>query len=486
MDQTSNKRKAPPSPSLPATPCSSTRSSGAVFFPASFTSPQTMPKMSTVPDLAYLISLAPSRITDPTQPPIQGLLAAQEPSPPTNNDAMDMSVAATTQEGIYGSMHAPTPATTTVPLTPLKGVTPPVLTTPHPSGPIHDTSTSSDLIEALTAVAETTLEMATFSSLARSASSRYTHLPSNNFLTTYRGIPGEFLQGLPPDTVKAWCDVAPPKFFVQFFGYDGGNQREKHPHLIGLFRKAVEEIAALRGDKELLARIAPPPSPTSATTHPLVTFLAYGISQHMATTILDQRIWSFPEVTFEATPFETKTIPHLILCIAGFMSPDEQNAEKAVKKVWNKPGNAFRLADILQQHDASFAGKGLWDAAVDAISEMILSMAVEFVDFKEPGGIPSPRFNVYTHSPTGCLVAWSYIKVFLFALSYPSLLCGVGRPTKLFSCQICHSFSHPRGLCLFPHLPGWNGPKLEPDRRFPTRGGARGRGKTRGRHGAPF
>ena len=110
------------------------------------------------------------------------------------------------------------------------------------------------------------------------------------------------------------------------------------------------------------------------TAHPLITFLAYGISQHMATTILEQRIWSFPEVTFEATPFETKTIPHLILCIAGFTFPDEQNVEEAVQKVWSEPNNVSRLTDILQQHNALYAGKDLRSAATDAISEMILSM----------------------------------------------------------------------------------------------------------------
>ena len=62
-------------------------------------------------------------------------------------------------------------------------------------------------------------------------------------------------------------------FFIKFFGYNGSNQREKHPTLIGLLRKAMEEITMLKGNKE-----------------PLVTFLAHSISQHTMATILDQRI----------------------------------------------------------------------------------------------------------------------------------------------------------------------------------------------------
>ena len=70
----------------------------------------------------------------------------------------------------------------------------------------------------------------------------------------------------------------------------------------------------------------------------------------------------------------------------------------------------------------SYAGKDLHEAATDVILEMILSMAIKFVNFKEPGEIPSLCFNMYTCSPTSYLVAWSHIKVFLFTLFYPSLL----------------------------------------------------------------
>lgn len=211
-----NKRKAPPSPSPPSTPCPSSHSSGAVVFPASFASPHTMPKEVAVPDLAYLTSTTPSHIANPPQSLTQGTPVAQGPTPPTNGHDQDMSDTAGAQEGVYSSMHAPTPVAPMMLATSLEDDSPSGPAAPFPN-PALDTSTPNNLIEALLAVAETTLEMATFSSLARPALSHYTHLVSDNFPTIYRGIPGEFLQGLPPDTIKAWCEVAPPKFFVRFF-----------------------------------------------------------------------------------------------------------------------------------------------------------------------------------------------------------------------------------------------------------------------------
>ena len=87
-------------------------------------------------------------------------------------------------------------------LPPLSETNPPAPVASYTPSPTHNTSTPSELIEALSAVVETTLEMATFSSLACLALSHYTHLSSNNFSTIYIGISGEFLQNLPLNTAK--------------------------------------------------------------------------------------------------------------------------------------------------------------------------------------------------------------------------------------------------------------------------------------------
>jgi hypothetical protein len=39
---------------------------------------------------------------------------------------------------------------------------------------------------------------------------------------------------------------------------------------------------------------------------------------------------------------------------------------------------------------------------------------------------------------------------------------GTGKAGPMRHCQICHYITHPRGLCPFPKLNGWMGPKHNP------------------------
>ena len=409
----------------------------------------------------------------------------QQPNNADEED-MDMSDSQDDREGIYGSMHAPAKPHTAAATTQQDKPPSPENTLPPPK---KTSVTRADLFKALTSAAESTAGMVTISSSSHNEL-RHTQLTWEDFPTIYRGFPGEFLQGLPSDTMDAWCDVPNLKFFIRFFGYDGSNQAEQRPSLIGRFKKAVEEIVTAAGDPATTVEVAPPPPPTPATKHPLITFLARDISQHSTDAILKQRIWSFPEITFEAIPFEVEVIPHLIQCVTGFMSADENSARTTIEGTWRDPETRERLTATLQKFDKEFTGEDL-STAKSAIETMIDTLTVEFIDFKDPGGIPSPRFNVFARSPTSDMLAFTNIRILLYSLSYVSLLCGVGRPVKLLSCQICHSFNHPRGLCLFPHIQGWNGPTHEPERRTMTnrgwdRGRGRARGRGRGRRGTPY
>ena len=124
-----------------------------------------MLKKVAVPDLAYLTSLTPSHVANPPQSLTQGTLVAQGPTPPTNGHDQDMSDTTGAQEGVYSSMHAPMPVTPMMLATLSEDDSPSGPVVPFPN-PALNTSTPNDLIEALSAVAETTLEMVTFSSLA--------------------------------------------------------------------------------------------------------------------------------------------------------------------------------------------------------------------------------------------------------------------------------------------------------------------------------
>ncbi|KIM65558.1 hypothetical protein SCLCIDRAFT_22721 [Scleroderma citrinum Foug A] len=356
MDQTNNKCKAPNSPSPPGMLCQVPPPVGAHYFPPAFGSLQTMPKRATAPPPN------PPALPSPAQPHVNTPTAT--PTAPGQTldpgEDMEMSDSQEETEGIYNSIHAPT---ATHP--PHSRDTSPPTTQPEDN--------PTDLFQTLSAVAETTLDIVTFSSFTW-IEMCFTPVPAGSFPTIHRGIPGESLQGLPHKTFLGTANPPPfrnkhitpplllilqchPKFFIQFFRYDGKEQKTKHPALSGLFRKAIKEIMTATGDKEPDVRIAPPPvpllipAPTLTPNHPLITFLASGISQTTTDRILEQRIWSLPEVTFEATPFKTDSIPSLILCIAGFTSPDIQDVEEAVMTTWNKTHTASRLAKLLLKYN---------------------------------------------------------------------------------------------------------------------------------------
>lgn len=226
--------------------------------------------------------------------------------------------------------------------------------TPLPHNPSRPTPS---LINTLSAIAESSVNMISISTMGLGNESHFTPPPANDFLITHRGIPGEFLIGLSPETVTAWCEVPAPKFFIRIFDYDGSNARARHATLTGLVRIAIKEIATTKGYEDIDARIAPPLAPPIPTIHPLITFLIYDISQETATAILQQRVWSSPEVTFEAFPFDTDSIPSLTLCLNGFMTPDEKAARNAVLSAWSAAAPVTCMMDILQRYDPLYAGQ---------------------------------------------------------------------------------------------------------------------------------
>lgn len=117
----------------------------------------------------------------------------------------------------------------------------------------------------------------------------------------------------------------------------------------------------------------------------------------------------FPEITFEAIPFEAEVIPHLIQCIAGFTSADENSARATIEGTWKEPMTRNCFMDMLQKFDKEYAREDLLTKVQKAIKIMTQTLTVKFIDFKDLGGISSPRFNVFTHSLTKDMLTFANI-----------------------------------------------------------------------------
>ena len=100
------------------------------------------------------------------------------------------------------------------------------------------------------------------------------------------------------------------------------------------------------------------------------------------------------------------------------------------------------------------------EQAIVNIHNFLRSVWIERLDTKDSGDSANPRYNVYAN---GAIIhkddLWMNLRRYLADRSYLLYLQGKGT-TEIspYTCGICHGMDHPRGLCPFPKIEGWNGP----------------------------
>ncbi|KAG2153621.1 uncharacterized protein EDB93DRAFT_1135828 [Suillus bovinus] len=273
--------------------------------------------------------------------------------------------------------------------------------------------------------------------------------------------------------ITAWLKVPHPKILVRVFDHDGKNPSVKGPILVERLRIAVAEIAHFVHQDDQEVKVSPPcpEAIKEGSDHPL-SFLIYNISDETKSLILDQRIWSSTEITFAAHQFKVNSPPLLLFCLHGFSTTDIATVRTAVYEAWSDDVTRWDICDILSEGDLPE------DKVHTAAWDFIRSLWIERLDFKVSGGILLPRYNVFAISLTNNPSVWTKLRAYLHSLTYPSELEGNGTAVNFMPCPLCHSIAHPRGLCPFPNIPLWNGPKHNTTVRHNNMS-QRGRGKGR-------
>lgn len=199
------------------------------------------------------------------------------------------------------------------------------------------------------------------------------------------------------------------------------------------------------------------------------TFLIYNLSGTQYQTLLKQEVWSSTDITFRVSP-PTPSLPNFLFSISGLSTMDVNFVRGIVKGVWldDQSQEFFQQLhqDLIPRENENF---------LDNVQELLNSVEVKRVDIKEAGNILSPRFNILVNSN---LIpdhkTWVQVRHFLANRTYDTPVQGQGTThTAEFDCGICHGVDHPRGLCPFPAIPGWNGPPWRPvqlERRESRRG----------------
>lgn len=96
--------------------------------------------------------------------------------------------------------------------------------------------------------------------------------------------------------------------------------------------------------------------------------------------------------------------------------------------------------------------------------DFLESATVKLLNIRSQGGRENLHYNVYANGDIiDDDITWLQLRKYLWNRSYKTMVIGTGKALQNnFICGLCHGHDHPRGLCPFPQLPGWNDGGLLP------------------------
>ena len=274
--------------------------------------------------------------------------------------------------------------------------------------------------------------------------------------------PTTIFDHLDVNLVDDWEKLPKGKLLAQPFGpvaRDAG----KHPLLKSLLFAAIFEIT----NSHDVSVSAPRPKPNSYRTP--FSFLIYNVTEQQAQTLLERRVWSSSAITFSISTFNPGC-PEYLFSIKGLTTMASGEVFKTVNEVWRNQDSLTFLQALCHN-----LPENLQEQAIVTLQYFVNSLQVRKLDTKLPGNAIAPIFNIYAN---GSLISndntWSKIRAYYASRTYAPQAQDPGVTIVApFRCSICHAADHPRGLCPFPIIEGWNGPKRRED---PTTLGGSGGG----------
>jgi hypothetical protein len=200
-----------------------------------------------------------------------------------------------------------------------------------------------------------------------------------------------------------------------------------------------------------------PPVPISESAKPRqmpITYLASHLTRTEYDAMMSRHVWSSEAITFRVIPMDPPC-PDFLFTLRGFTTLDESRIYNMVSRVWND--------DKTKNFISRETNAAHTDNKVETertLKHLINSLKVTQLKIKSKGSALTPHFNIYTDGKsTTDEELWVNLRTFLASREYKLPLQGMGKVIKApFTCGACHSVDHPRGLCPFPDIKGWNGP----------------------------
>jgi hypothetical protein len=262
--------------------------------------------------------------------------------------------------------------------------------------------------------------------------------------------PTAVFNGIDLDCLDKWVQYKGFKLLAIPFENDA-RALEKHDNIRAKIFAAAAEITQSRE----VGVAAPLPSQEANNTKAVPTaFLIYNLTSENHDLLLARKVWSSIAVTFRVTPLDLPC-PNFMFTIKGFTEFANENVQEMVQKVWLDNDLTRGTADIITEIPIDER-----TTTLVAVHSFLRSVWIERLNTKDSGDSANPRYNVYAN---GALISkddlWMKLRRYLANRSYFLYLQGKGT-TEIspYTCGICHGVDHPRGLCPFPKIEGWNGP----------------------------
>ncbi|KAN0129871.1 hypothetical protein V8E53_012343 [Lactarius tabidus] len=271
--------------------------------------------------------------------------------------------------------------------------------------------------------------------------------------------PMALLEGINKNQLMVWLKTATGKVLARPFD----SEVKYQPNHLAIAKTLIAAVNEITGQTNVA--VATPTREKKSPDrkkHP-ITFLIHNLSPHSVLTLLERKVWSSNVISFQVSPMNMEK-PNFLFTLTGLTSQDAGHIDNLMATAWKDPvteayvNSLIKQAPTWQQHQLS----------ID-IDNFLSSTTITTLDIKFKGGQPDPHYNVYADGKTlKCDELWKEIRNFLKGRTYNSPICGKGTARKqFFYCSLCHGCDHPRGLCPFPKLPGWNGGKRNPSPRSP-------------------
>ena len=265
--------------------------------------------------------------------------------------------------------------------------------------------------------------------------------------TIHDDSPAALLDGINKEQARKWLMIPTGKVLARPFDVMVHYQPNHKDIGLELIRAAND----ITGSK--VATVASPFRDRKSGGKPTITFLIHNLTQSEVNILLGQSVWSSEAITFQVSPITTPR-PDFLFTLTNFTTFNEADVHNALLEVWkDRTTTTFFDELVLRAPDDKK------QAVTNGILDFIKSTEIQRLDIKKEKGKLDPHFNVYARGQFLTSDAlWYEIKAFLKGRSYKSSECGKGKvKTENFYCRLCHGCDHPRGLCPFPKLPGWNG-----------------------------